>query len=349
MRTMRGTLQKRVISLAVVPPMKDKFHGEFGWSLAGDDVPLSFEQLEELLPRVGLNWIKLPVWYGETEADRGEQLVVFAERLAAKDIEVVGVIDRPPLDLDLGKRVADDVTIADLLSSEDPSAWLPSLDAVLTRLSLRVRWWQLGVDRDTSFSDFNNLEKEIGGLRAKLFRFGQDVRLGLGWPWHEASSDEKLATWDFQQMSASPPLTGQEIATYLSIPKRRGVARWAMIEPLARGAYDLETRTRDLVEQILAAKKHGADGIFVAAPFDDRRGLMTDQGTPGDLFLPWRTTASLLSGSRFLGKIRLPGGSENHIFEADSGEVLMVLWNRYPKQEVLYLGDSIRVVDVWGA
>lgn len=348
MRTKRGTLEKRVISLAVVPPIKDKDHGEFGWSLAGDDNPLSFDQLEELLPRVGVSWIKLPVWYGETEAERGEQLVMFAERLAAKDIEVVGVIDRPPLDLDLGKRVTKDVTIADLLSSEDPSAWLPSLDAVLTRLSLRVRWWQLGVDYDTSFSDFQDLEKEIGALRAQLFRFGQDVKLGIGWPWHEHSSQDMTATWDFQQLSSTPALTGKEIATYLELPKREGVDRWAIIEPLPRAYYGLETRTRDLVEQILAAKTHGADGIFVAMPFDDESGLMTDQGTPGDLLLPWRTTASLLSGSKFLGQIRLPGRSENHIFETGSGEVLMVVWNRRPKKEVIYLGDNIQVVDVWG-
>ncbi len=348
MRTKRGTLEQRQISLAVVPPIKEKAHGEFGWSLAGDDNPLSFEQLEELLPRVGVSWIKLPVWYGESEAEKGEQLVVFAERLAAKDVEVVGVIDRPPLDLDLGRRVTDDITIADLLSSEDPSAWLPSLDAVLTRLSLRVRWWQLGVDRDTSFSDFHKLEEEIGKLRSQLFRFGQDVRLGIGWPWHEASSNDVRATWDFQQFSATPALTGEEIATYLNLPARQGVARWAMIEPLARYEYDLETRTRDLVEQILAAKTRGADGIFVAAPFDDRRGLMTDSGAPGDLLLPWRTTASLLSGAEFLGQIRMPGRSENHLFETADGEVVMVLWNRHPKREVLYLGEDIRVVDVWG-
>ena len=348
MRTKRGTLQKRNISLAVVPPLKKRTHGEFGWSLAGDAIPLSFEQLEELLPIVGVNWLKLPVWYGETEAERGEKLVVFAERLAAKDIEVVGVIDRPPLDLDLGRRVADDVTIADLLSTEDPSTWLPSLDAVLTRLSLRVRWWQLGLDYDTSFSDFHDLEQEIGKLRGQLFRFGQDVRLGLGWPWHEETPNDKLATWDFQQMSSTPALTGQEIATYLDLPGREGVSRWAMVEPLPRGAYDLDTRTRDLVEQILAAKTHRADGIFVSQPFDEYRGLMTDQGTPGELFLPWRTTASLLSGAKFLGKIRLPGNSENHLFETEDDEVLMVLWNPNPTQEVLYLGDNVRVVDVWG-
>jgi len=348
MQTQRGTLEKRVISLAIVPPIKEKDHGEFGWSLAGDDVPLSFEQLEELLPRVAVSWLKLPVWYGESEAERGEQLVIFSERLAAKDIEVVGVIDRPPQDLDLGKRVAEDVTIADLLSSEEPSAWLPSLDAVLTRLSLRVRWWQLGVDRDTSFSDFQNLEKEIGDVRAQLFRFGQDVKLGIGWPWHKGTPSDKQATWDFQQFSATPALTGEEIATYLALPKREGVARWAMIEPLDRESYDLETRTRDLVQQMLAAKINRADGIFVAAPFNDQRGLMNDDGTPGELLLPWRTTASQLSGAKYLGQIRLPSRSENHIFENADGKVLMVVWNRLPQQETLYLGETVQVVDIWG-
>lgn len=348
MQTQRGTLEERMISLAVVPPINKKLHGEFGWSLAGDEIPLSYEKLEELLPRVAVSWIKLPVWYGESEAERGEQLVVLAERLAAKDIEIVGVIDRPPLDLDLGKRVTEDVTIADLLSTEEPSAWLPSLDAVLTRLSLRVRWWQLGVDRDTSFSDFHNLEDEIAALRDQLFRFGQDVKLGLGWPWHEMAPTDRMATWDFQQLSATPALTGEEIAAYLALPKRQGVARWAMVEPLERDYYDLETRTRDLVEQILAAKTHGADGIFVNTPFDEQRGLMTEEGTPGELLLPWRTTASLLSGSKYLGKIRLPQRSENHLFETADGEVLMVAWNRLPQQEVLYLGDDIRIMDVWG-
>ena len=349
MQTQRGTLEERVISLAVVPPMNEKAQGEFGWSLAGDKIPLSHEQLVELLPRVAVNWIKLPVWYGESEPERGEQLILLAEQLAAKDIEIVGVIDRPPLDLDLGKQTAADTTIADLLmSDEDHSSWLPSLDAVLTRLSLRVRWWQLGVDHDTSFSDFRNLEYDIGALRAQLFRFGQEVKLGLGWPWHAMASDAKKATWDFQQLSASPALTGNEISTYLSLPKRQGVARWAMVEPLSRKNYDLETRTRDLVEQILAAKIHGADGIFVTTPFDNQQGLMTEEGTPGELLLPWRTTASLLSGAKYLGQIRLPGRSENHLFENAHGEVLMVVWNRQPQEEVLYLGEAVRIIDVWG-
>ena len=104
MQTKRGTLKAHVISIAVVPPLEHKTAGEFGWSLAGDDIPLSFGEIEELLPRAGVNWVKLPVWYGESESEKGEQLVEFTERLAAKDIEVVGVVDRAPEDIDFGSN-----------------------------------------------------------------------------------------------------------------------------------------------------------------------------------------------------------------------------------------------------
>ncbi|QEG35296.1 hypothetical protein [Bythopirellula goksoeyrii] len=349
MQTARGTLKDHMISIAVVPPMQTASRGEFGWSLAGDDIPLSFEQLNLLLPRTGISWVKLPVWYGESEAERGEQLVLFTEQLAAKDIDVVGVLDHPPEDLDFfGKEIPADASIADLLSNVDSSVWLPSLDGVLTRLSLRVRWWQLGVDSDTSYAHFPNAEKEVRELREKLFRFGQDVSLGLGWPWLEAVPTERRATWDFQQLSASPPLTGDELATYLDLPPRKGVARWTLVEPLPRSDYDLETRTHDLMQQMISAKIHGATTIFAAKPFDDEVGLMSDTGTPSDLLLPWRTAASLLSGTRYIGSLQLPGGSENRLFEDKHGTVLMVVWNRQPRQETLNLGDNIQVVDVWG-
>ena len=348
MRTAHGTPQEETISIAVVPPIEISTPGEFGWSLAGDTIPLDFDQLEKLLPRVAINWVKLPVWYGKSEPERGDQLVHFTERLATKDIEVVGVIDRPPKDLDISKRVTDDITIDDLLSAEDPSSWLPSLDEVLTRLSLRVRWWQLGNDHDTIFSDFEDLEKEIGTLRRQLFRFGQEINLGIGWSWNEQVPSHQTATWNFQQYSAYPALTSDEIATYLDSPKRPDVKRWALVEPLDRRHYDLETRTQDMVQQMLACKINGADGIFIAKPFDDERGIMSDVGTPGELLLPWRTTASLLSGAKYLGSIRMPQGSENRVFEKPDGEVFMVVWNSSAQDEILYLGDNTRIVDVWG-
>ncbi|MCA9259204.1 MAG: hypothetical protein KDA61_08390, partial [Planctomycetales bacterium] len=260
MKTAAGLLEKKVISIAVVPPLDSTPRGEFGWSLAGDDIPLSYDQLSELLPRISVNWLKLPVWYDATQTELGDKIVMFTEQLAAKDIEAVGVVDRPPASSDFAQRLQPDAVIADVLST-DTSSWLPLLDPVLTRLSLRIRWWQLGDDHDASYSTFPDLEKDISELRAKLFRFGQDVNLGIGWDWNNATGIERSATWDFQQYSAKPPLTGQELASYLQLPKRPGTDRWVLIEPLPRKGYDLETRARDLLEQVLAAKIQGADAI----------------------------------------------------------------------------------------
>jgi hypothetical protein len=348
MDTDQGSLDERWISIAVVPRIERKTRGEFGWSLAGDNIPLNFEHLQQLLPRTGVSWVKLPVWYSSTEIERGEQLVQFTEKLAAEDIDVVGVLDRPPVDLEFGKEIPADASIADLLSNEDSSVWLPSLDEVLTRLSLRVRWWQLGIDNDTSYAHFPNNEKEIRTLREKLFRFGQDVSLGIGWPWLEMPRTNRHPTWDFEQMSADPQLTGDELASYLSLPVREGVTRWATVKPLPAAHYSLETRTRDLVQQMVSAKINGASAIFADQPFDDASGLMSDVGTPGDLLLPWRTTAALLSGTTYLGNLYLAGGSENRVFQAADGTVVMVLWNQSPQQEVLYLGEEVKIVDVWG-
>jgi len=156
------------------------------------------------------------------------------------------------------------------------------------------------------------------------------------------------ATWEFQQFSATPALTGEELGAYLKLPARAGIRRWVLIEPLSRREYDLETRARDLVEQMLAGKIHGADAIFIAQPFDDDHGLMTQRGAPGELLLPWRTTASLLSAAKYLGSIQLPEGSHNRLFQTPNGDVVMVLWSDQPTREVIHLGDDVRVLDVWG-
>ena len=347
MKTARGMLNHHVINLAVVPPLDRPAEGEFGWSLAGGQTPLDYDQLVELLPLISINWVKLPVWYSEANQRTGDQLALLTEKLAARDIEVVGVVDHPPPDSDLAKRLANNASIADALSS-DPSSWLPMLDPILTRLSLRVRWWQLGEDHDVSYAGFPDLEQEIARIRETLFRFGQDVKLGIGWRWLMSDQNKQLATWEFQQFSADPALTGAELGAYLALPTRLGIQRWVMIEPLAAGTYDLETRSRDLVEQMLAAKIHGADAAFVALPFDVRSGLMTPEGTPGELLLPWRTTSALLSATEYLGSIQLPRGSENRLFATPRGDVLMVVWNDHETTEVIHLGHDIRVVDVWG-
>jgi hypothetical protein len=156
--------------------------GEFGWTLPNGDSPLSFQDLSRLLPQVGINWVKVPVWFDAGDTRRGDDLIRFVELLGASNIDVVGIIDHPPQPTEHAGRGNRETPIAELLSA-DSSAWVGMLEPVMTRLSLRVRWWQLGRDGDISFVGFPGLSKRINEIRTALFRFGQDVRLGMAWDW----------------------------------------------------------------------------------------------------------------------------------------------------------------------
>ena len=346
MRSPQGLMHEREVTMAVIRPLGKPVRGEFGWTIPNGDDPLSLDQLLGLLPHVGINWLKFPVWYGEDDEARGERLMRFAERLGAQSIELIGLLDVPPESLRATLGEAADASAANIFSS-DPALWFPSLDPVMTRLSLRIRWWQLGGDHDTSFVGYPDLSTKIKSIKKQLYRFGQEVHLGIGWGWLAEILPEESPPWEFLTMSADPPLNGQEMATYLKATSDAKTKRWALIEPLPRSQYRTETRARDLVEQMMAAKIEAADGIFLPNPLSTEHGLMNDDGTPGELLLPWRTTALVLGGSKYLGSIRMPGGSQNHIYTR-GGEAVMVVWNEVPTEEVLYLGEDVQQIDIWG-
>jgi hypothetical protein len=344
---------ERTIYFTVLPALDMPIRGEFGWSLPEGDRPLSLDNLSRLLPQAGINWVKFPAWYDARDSRRGDDLVRFVELAAASNIEVVGVIDRPP-NMDASKTIVSPAPVVDYLSLEPSNAWLPTLEPVMTRLSLRVRWWQLGRDFDTSLASDPNVNQRIRELRTKLFRFGQDVRLGLNWDWESEQQVAKEPAWEFQQYCFSSPAGNQKLDTMLQRQHTSGARRWVLVEPptLQEGPAPLDHLTPDImrkfVMQLVSAKEHGAAAIFVPNPFNDKNGLMRSDGMPAEWLLPWRTTAAMLGGGEFLGQMQLPGGSENRVFLRPDGRIVMVVWNERPTQEVMYFGKEVEQFDVLG-
>ncbi|MEE8452143.1 MAG: hypothetical protein V3R99_09520 [Thermoguttaceae bacterium] len=345
----KTAIHQRELTLVVVDPRRNPTGGEFGWTVPQGDQPLPLPLLNQLISHAGINCVKYPFWYDEAGGDEVvSRVIAFAERLSAGGIELVGLLNRPPKSLRSRYGRADSLSVADIFSP-NPAVWYPSLETVMTRLATRVRRWQLGDDHDTSFVGYPNVAKKIGQIKHELDRIGQDVRVGIGWEWlHEfpEAADGK-APWQFLTLSTRPALTHLELARYLQGSADANVDRWVDIEPLSRQHYSLEVRATDLVRRMIAAKIEGADAIFCPDPFSTDHGLMNDDGTPGELFLAWRTAAMALGGARYLESIQLPGKSHNQIF-GRVDDAVMIVWNERPTEEVLYLGEHVRQIDIWG-
>ncbi len=348
----RATLQgrdsillERDIGLTVLEEQGALVSGPFGWSLPKGEERLEIKQLLALLSQAGVNWVKYPVWSVDYEDARADQIDEFVEYLRAENINMVAVLDQPParsltLFSDSGR-----IPIASVFV--DPDLWQPLVDPVMNRLSMKVRWWQLGNDSDTSYVGFPELEARIAEVKHHLEQFGQNVELGFGWDWLHESPQSQQPTWGFISFTEHPPFTQKQLADQLTHEKSETAKNWVTLEPLDRDEYSLEIRIRDLVTRMLAAKIGGADGIFAPDPLNPKFGLVRSDGAPGELYLPWRMTAASSSGAKFIGSIQMPGGSQNFVFARD-GEAIMFVWNDQPVTETIFLGHDVGQVDMWG-
>ncbi|MBI3461651.1 MAG: hypothetical protein HY000_01120 [Planctomycetes bacterium] len=338
-------VQQREMSLAVLTPQSPPKSGEFGWTLPEGAQPLPLAVLGPLLGQVGINLVKYPLWFDSAEPAQIDAFVPFAEQLSTQGIELIGLLSKMPEALRKQYGGIENLSAAEIFAPA-PEVWYPTLEPVLARLLVQVRWWQLGRDEDTSFVDHSNLYPKLMEVKSRLGRVRPDIELGIGWNWQHELPQDPQAPWQCLSLSAVPPLAADELATYLehgTTPQRR----WVCVSPLPRGEYSLETRATDLVQRMITAKAHRADGIFVPDPFNSTSGLMSDDGTPGELLIPWRTVALQLGGAEHLGSTTLPGGSHNQIF-ARGAEAVMALWSDQPARETLYLGEQVSQIDLWG-
>ncbi len=343
----KGPVHLQDVTAAVVLPQPDSAAGEFGWTLPEGGKPLNLLDLSKVISQAGIGWVKMPMWFNaETEEEMLQNLIRFGERLSVHGIQIVGLLSDPPQQVLEHFTDVDPLSAAVIFTAAD-QIWYPSLEPTMIRMTTQVRWWQFGGDTDTGFVDYPNLAQKVASLREKLDEIGYGVNIGLGWSWLHELPTEENAPWQFMALSSTTPLADHELPLYLEAAKRPNVRRWIVLAPLARNEYPTQTRIMDLVRCMIAAKIHGAEGIFIPDPIDDQRGLLREDGGPGELFLPWRTTALTLRSSQYAGSVELPGGSENQIFLREN-DAVMVAWNDKPTEEIVYLGEDVRQTSLWG-
>ncbi|MCA9131157.1 MAG: hypothetical protein KDB22_28935, partial [Planctomycetales bacterium] len=145
-----GKSTRRELLIAVMSAAEPFNAGPFGWSWPDLDSDARFQALPELVRHFGAGWIKIPIWFDSTDTNAADRLVELADRLQVEGVKCVGRIENPP------KRLRDmlfdnDDQAYSVSVFRDPAAWEPVLEPVLTRMGLKIAWFQLGTDDDFSF------------------------------------------------------------------------------------------------------------------------------------------------------------------------------------------------------
>lgn len=329
--------------------------GEFGWSIEHDLPPRLRDELPQVSAQAGVNWLKYPLWRaldeGKTAHDAGEVAHLF-DRLRVQGIEPVGVLDEPPRAL-RNKFAREWSGVAEVFRLPPP-VWRHSLEPVVARFASTVQHWQLGRDNDPSFSGCGDLSRMLATVQEEIRRLSLNAAVGVAWNAPTLPSEPVRANFWSQSVppdwDGSLPNQGPPVWLRLPTGEHREVPRplpSAGMAPATPPLAEVEQRASQLVRQMVAAKKAGAPAIFLGDIYHPEYGLLKPNGAPAELFLPWRTYALALQGTSLIGTLPVFGGSSNAVFSRD-GEAQIVFWNDQPTQELLYLGETPRVVDLWG-
>jgi hypothetical protein len=341
-------LQKET-SVVFMDPAPKTTRGEFGWSFADGPGDIALNGLAEISARAGVNWLKLPLW---SACDAEQKLNVstspmslFLDELDEKGITLVGMLSDPPPQL-AGKYANHWVGVSKIFTMPR-DFWYPSLEPLIARHSFRIHHWQLGSETDDSFVGLTALSPTLKAVRNEFEHIGHDARIGFHWKWDQPFPPGDTMAGGFLSLGGNPRLTEAALKENLERTSKSAQARWVLVAPLARSEWPGADRAADLARQMLIAKLGGAEAIFADNPLDPERGLLNADGSPTEMYLPWRTMALALRGAKYVGRFDLPNGSDNAVFDRGN-EVVFVVWNAQPTREEYYFGDQASAVDLWG-
>jgi len=341
-------------SLAVMRLVdKRRVRGEFGWSMSTPSKQIDPKMMVDIAAQAGISWIKYPVWSSVRLDDphaTGE-LAKFFEQLASKQIHTVGLMSDPP-ELIRQKFARNWLGVSEIFTTQ-PTVWGPSVEPVVARFSSTIRHWQLGDEHDSSFAGLANLDRTLNATQFEFNRIGLNAEVGIPWQLRSDRPDSPPPSLGFVSVRTDEVQDIPSMVAAWKAQQSGSTSCWALIEP-ERFKGDAAERANQLVRQMLAAKIADVEAIFVDQIFSGRNGLLNADGSPTDLFLPWRTTALALQDTEYLGEIAFPQGSRNAVFLRDDAEnekeVILVIWRDKPSDlpEEFYLGENVIETDLWG-
>ncbi len=348
----QGFEQRAETAFAIIRPAPVPESGTFGWTLPRGMAPLSPAAMRRLLLKSAIRFVKIPIWFSDdARVAEMSDLLDFTEYLMSSGIDTVGMLSDPPTEIRERLRGIGPITAASVFCSE-PEIWYPSVENTFLYFGTRADYWQLGTDEGIDFCAVRDLDSRLGRVKERISRFAKHAHLGIAWNWMMPPPRQSAGSpLDFISLSADPPLAETTLRRMLadSRPETSGTLprRWLALKPISSGAYSTQTRTADLILRMAAAHREGIDRVFIPNPFDADAGLFREDGTPGVLYQPWRTTALLLADTAELGSFELSADVRNVVFASPARTVLLA-WSPRSLETSILSGDDLIRVDPWG-
>lgn len=321
--------------------------GGFGWSLGRHNDIATWEALPELAAQSGINWVKLPVWSssGGIDPERTTRINRLLDRLTSRGLIAVGVLDEPPKLL-LARLGLQDARASEVftLSRE---IWGPSLHPVIARYGATVRYWQVGDDADTTLAGVPDLQAVVKQIHREITGVGRSSRLVLPWEQTTPPPVRQSQSLTAVSLTSRGGANIRDIGPSVEAAKKEGYASWVTLWLDQLSGETPQERAAFLVRAMLAARVGGAEAVFAGDVMHSTKGLLTTEGAPTELYLPWRTAALAMQGADYLGEFVFPGESRSAVFARDS-EAILFVWASEPTTERLFLGGQPYEVDAWG-
>ena len=178
---------------------------------------------------------------------------------------MVGVFDAVPDGIRQQFGHKEHLTVADVF--QRPEIWQPAVDPLMTRLSLKIRHWQIGGDADKQSGGSREARAHDPRCRVRVCSrrarraagpvLGVDVRRSRRLPIHRGIS------WPCPSRCRSRARSWSNTPRR---PARRTARAGSRSSRCPRRPIGPEVRARDLVLRMLAAKVHGSSGDLRAEP-----------------------------------------------------------------------------------
>lgn len=340
-------IRDKELPLVVVDTSPLESQGPFGWSLPPGLDNEQLRNIPQLARTFGASTIKIPIWLDvNKDAAAIDQIAWLIERLQLQQVQCVGVIDQPPTSQ--RKQFNDNDDLLPIVTIfQNKAIWEPLLDPILSRMTMKLSWFQLGSDNDHSFLANEKLLQTLAEIHSSVQTYSQELHLAIAWPWLDGLPQGRPMAWEATQFSIQPDLRSEELPSYIGSKAHEGTTKWLTLDFLSASKYSLLDRVRDLTERVVMMKKLGVTAAYITKPMDPDVGLFNSNFEPQVISVPWRTLVEHVGPAIYIGKISLPGGSQNHIFQ--NGKTgFMVVWNDNAKDEQLYLGANVDAIDLWG-